>query len=230
MALIHAAARGKPSVLGPACRSPLAASRTAQGLAGQWSASTSWPTTAGSGRAGTSETPTSGLLGGHPPLRHWPAWPRRGSWQGDTRRRRLGGRHGQRTWSCQRAAGASACQRRRWCAGPSATASPVWAMYETAHARTHGVEEEYLSLKGAMGNARLSGRAVGHDGRSVLSCRRERIVCVDWIVRKKVPFGAVFEFGTTRSFQSNFRNRIGKDFQSPLSISKYFVSCLCTVD
>ena len=54
-------------------------------------------------------------------------------------------------------------------------------MYETAHARTHGVEEEYLSLKGAMGNARLSGRAVGHDGRScsVLSCRKgEDRVCL----------------------------------------------------
>ena len=80
-----------------------------------------WPTTAGR-RAGRHDAATPapregrqrphhrvlwrpGLLGGHPPLRHWPAWRRRGSRQGGTRRRRG---NGMRAWSCQRAQRASA--------------------------------------------------------------------------------------------------------------------------
>ena len=102
-------------------------------------------------------------------------------------------------------------------------------MYETAHARTHGVEEEYLSLKGAMGNARLSGRAVGHDGRScsVLSSRKDRVCLLDREKESSVWCRLVLPHGVSNRISEI---GIGKVFQSTLSISKYFVSCLCTVD
>jgi hypothetical protein len=73
----------------------------------------------------------------------------------------------------------SACQRRLCCAGPRpSSASPdpeLGHVRDSAHARTQGVEEEYLSLRGAMGNARLSGSTVGHDGRSYCRAAQGRI-------------------------------------------------------
>jgi hypothetical protein len=138
-----------------------------------------WPTTAGR-RAGRHDAATPapregrqrphhrvlwrpGLLGGHPPLRHWPAWRRRGSRQGGTRRHR--GRHEQRARSCQRAA-------QRVSASSASPDPQLGHVRDSAHARTQGVEEEYLSLRGAMGNARLSGDG-RHDGRTAVPQGRD---------------------------------------------------------
>jgi hypothetical protein len=61
-------------------------------------------------------------------------------------------------------------------------------MYETAHARTHVVEEEYLSLKGAMGNARR--RVVRSGTMAVPATFVPQGRGFYWIVGggKKVPF------------------------------------------
>ena len=98
-------------------------------------------------------------------------------------------------------------------------------MYETAHARTHGVEEEYLSLKGAMGNARLSGRAVGHDGRScsVLSSRKDRVCLLDR--EKESPFGAVWFYHT--EFPIEFPKSESAKFFSQLCQFPNILSAVC---
>ena len=103
---------------------------------------TSWPTAAGSGRVGPSETPTPGRGANRPPRRHRPAWQRRGSRRGGTRRRRQR-RHERCAWSCHRvgqrvSAPASRPARARGRAreqAPRMRAGPRTRLCARAHAR-----------------------------------------------------------------------------------------------